>query len=80
MIAFPNLLVAKIFKARHFKHMDIMEAGIGVTHLTFGDLYVGVMTLYSLVSCGKLGMELRPMLYAWIPSLAQGKISSTVAY
>lgn len=78
----PNALVARILKARYFKHLDIMEASIGNNPLF---IWRSLMWSKDLLHNGTIwkigdGATINARRDSWIPSIASGKVSSSVFY
>lgn len=80
IMANPNSLVARILKARYFKHTDIMEATLGSN-----PSYIWRSLLWSkdIIRKGILwkigsGGSINVLSDVWIPGLGAGKITSTI--
>lgn len=78
----PDSLVARIFKARYFKHLDIMDAPIG-NNPSF--IWRSMMWSKDVLNMGliwKIGNDsnINARRDAWIPSLKFGRVSSNVCY
>lgn len=81
MLSNPDLLVAKVFKARYFKHIDIMDATIGtnpsyILRFLIWSRDILQKGLYWKVGNGKSINAIRD---TWIPDLPSGKITSNVS-
>lgn len=82
IIVNPNSLVTKIFKARYFKHSDIMEASIGSNpsfiwrSLCWGRNVLNNGLLW------KVGTRanIRARKDAWIPGIASRRFSSSISF
>lgn len=78
----PNSLVARVLKARYFKHSDILEAS-----LSSNPSYIWRSLMWSrdIIRNGtiwKVGNDasINARRDVWIPSLASGKITSNISY
>lgn len=82
MITNPESLVSKVFKARYFKYVDIMDAAIGAN-----PSYIWRSLLWSrdILKTGTFwkirnGESINARKDKWIPSLTSGRITSNITY
>lgn len=78
----PNSLVARVLKARYFKHTNIMEASLSSNpsylwrSLLWSRDIIRARTLWKVGNCHTINARWD----AWIPSLSVGRIRSNISY
>lgn len=82
MLENPNSLVSKVFKARYFKHTDIMEAGIGANPYYIWQSLMWSKDILKIGTFWKVstGENINTRKDAWIPELNSGRITSNLSY
>lgn len=73
----PTSLLAKVLKARYFKHTDIMEAELGSNP---SYIWRSILWSRSLIQRVGDGNRIYALSDSWIPSLASGRSSSCVMH
>lgn len=78
----PDLLVARILKARYFKHTDVMNASLGHKPSYIWRSMLWSRDIINLGSCWRVGNgeRINTRRDFWIPSLAGGKIKSNITF
>lgn len=82
MILFSDSLIARVFKVRYFKHMDIMEAmaGSNASYIWRSILWSRDILTKGIVWKVNDGLNINARKDQWIPDLTSGRITSSISF